>query len=461
MNGPIHSPSPLGARQWGMLTSSSNEETWIESIKGTRSEKETYRTSSQRKAYDRLVQIAKIRPESVYANISPRTRAVLITGPAGAGKTAIVQAYSRLGGLPMLSLLASAWVPMGALQPPTILAIRDFVRSNPKGGLVYIDEVDKLCPAGSEARQSSWALGCLGEAISLLDCDARLISLGWSENELLRFRRSYRIVASGAWQHVAAKVRAASKRGALGFGAGDHALGYGEALGQDDAIPEEVRFRFFSETVQVDLPTREDFRVGIGQIHDELEYHVSITDVLLAEAVNSRLGVRWLESYLARLLLLLEVEEAEHDDHPKAEEPPVRHLSRAEYTHVHGRMADWAISLRVALTRYEVALTVALDRPSSSQAICELIRDGWQEHPALLEYVRELGEALVPLESGRLHSNRTYSLLQGLSFATKWALQKQAPGLQHAGLLNQTVIVRELCSRIESVMGSLIEATIS
>jgi hypothetical protein len=443
----------------GMLTSS-KEEMRIKSVKSARREKETYRTASQSAVYDRLIEITRIHPETYYANICPRTRAILITGPAGAGKTAIVRAYARLNRLPMLSLLASSWVPTGAVQPSTILAIRDFIQSNPKG-VIYLDEVDKLCPAGPEVRQSSWALGCLGECLSWLDADTRLLSLGWSPDDLRRFRNGYRIIASGAWQHVAAKVRADSTRGSLGFGPEGRPPSYGEALGNDDAIPEELRYRFFSEHLQVELPTREDFRQGIRQIHDELEYPEVITEKLVSEAVNSRLGVRWLESYLAKLLLLLEVEEPEHDDQMDAEEESVRRLSRAEYVQLHGRLAEWVISLRQALTQYGVALVLALDLPSSSQAVCELIREGWEEHPALLECVRELGEVLVPLESARLDSNRTYTLLQGLSLATKWALQKHAPGLQRAGLLNQTVTVHELCDRLETVMGSLNGAVIS
>jgi hypothetical protein len=74
------------------------------------------------------------------------------------------------------------------VQPPTILAIRDFVRLHPKG-VIYADEVDKLCPADHEVRQSSWALSCLGEFISWVDADARLISMGWSKGDVQRFRR--------------------------------------------------------------------------------------------------------------------------------------------------------------------------------------------------------------------------------------------------------------------------------
>jgi SpoVK/Ycf46/Vps4 family AAA+-type ATPase len=444
-------------RQNGCMFTPSIEETWVPPVTVPQRGKEVWRTASQKAAYDRLVAIAKIHPEAHHANFCPRTRAILMTGPAGSGKTAVVRAYSRLAGLPILSLLSSAWVPIGALQPPTILAIRDFVRLH-KTGVIYLDEADKVCPAGAEVRSSSWAQGILGEVISWIDADMRLVSMGWSAGDVSRFRHGYRIIASGAWQHVDARVRAASTRGALGFGGNDHGLTYGDAFAQDDAVPEEIRFRFFGERLHIDLPNREDFRDGICRIHEDLEYVAPITEKIISEAVQSRLGVRWLEGYVARILLqhpeLNQDAEDARDEQDK--EQNVRRISKAEYAVLHGKLSEWAISLRQALFRYEAALILALDRPSCSSAVACLVEEGWYEHPALLGTVQELQEALAPLEANTMDSNRTYELLQGLTCATKYAIQKQAAGLQRAGLLPQTVATRELADRIETVMKSLI-----
>ena len=357
----------------------------------------------------------------------------------------------------MLSLLSSAWVPIGALQPPTILAIRDFVRLH-KTGLIYLDECDKVCPTGAEVRSSSWAQGILGEVISWIDADMRLVSMGWSQADLSRFRQGYRIVATGAWQHVDARVRAASTRGALGFGGEDSGLTYGDAFAQDDAVPEEIRFRFFGERLHIDLPNREDFRDGICCIHEDLDYVAPITEKLISEAVQSRLGVRWLEGYVAKILLRHpELNQGtEETEDVQDEKQNFRRLSKEEYARLHGKLSEWAINLRQALFKYEAALLLALDRPSCSSAVACLIEEGWCEHPALRSTVQELQEALVPLEANTMDSNRTYALLQGLAMATKYAIQKQAAGLQGAGLLAQTVATRELADRMEAVMKSLI-----
>ena len=442
-----------------MLTS--NEERVIPAI--PRRQNEFWRSASQRAAYDKLEAICAIDPNAHYGNISPRTRAILMNGPAGAGKTAVVRAYAALHGLPMFSQLASAYIPVGAIQAPSILAIRDFIRLNPKGGILYFDEVDKLCISGAEARQSNWSQGIYGEVLSIFDIDSRLITLGWSEADLRLFRDgNFRIVATGAFQHVDKAARQAEKRGSLGFGVDDCKVTYSDLFGNDDeAIPEELRFRFFHEAVHIDLPTKEDFREAMAAIHDECEYHEPISEQLLTAAVESRRGVRWLEGYLARLLMTLGVEGPERDDLDEHEEQPVRHLARGEYAQIYGKLSSWVTGLRQSLFKYEAALILALDRPSCSSAICCLIEEGWCEHPALLSTVQELQEAVVPLETNTMDSNRTYALLQGLTMATKYAIQKQAAGLQRAGLLAQTVAVREQSDRIEAVMKSLIGVEVS
>lgn len=444
-----------------MLTSQSHEEPWvIPSVQ--RGQKEVWRTASQRAAYDRLEAICSIDPNAHYGNICPRTRAVLMTGPAGSGKTAVVRAYAALHGLPMFSQLASAYIPTGAIQVPTILGIRDFVRRNPKGGIVYFDECDKFCVGGNEARQSNWSQGIYGEVLSVLDIDSRLLALGWSVGDLQRFRENnFRIIASGAYQHVHKAARRAAKRGSLGFGAPGRKETYSDLFADDDSIPDELRFRFFGEVLHVDLPTREDFREALAAIHDECEHHEPISEALLDAAVESRRGVRWLESYLAQLLLTQGVEGPERHDEDEHEEQQVRHLSQENYSKLHAKLSTWIVSLRQAIFRYEAALLLALDRPSCSDAVCDLISDGWVEHPALLSTTRELTEALVPIEDHSFNTNLVYGILQNLSFATKHAVKTQAAGLQRAGLLGQTVSVREQCDRIEAVMKSLIGVEVS
>jgi hypothetical protein len=261
-----------------------------------------YLTASQTAAFVRLCAMAELACHSVrYAGVAVRAVPLLL-GRTGVGKTAVISRLAdHLGTpghpLPMLHLTGPGWIIVQSkAEPPTLTVVRSFIqrhgRSGPAGkpaGLIFLDEADKAAPAGDRAWTDPYSLCITGELLALLDRDDRLLSAGWTHQDVARLR-DYMIIGAGAWQRMA-----------------DGAAVEGESHLDmvDPVIPVEIARRF-STMIEVKPPTQRDFSRILARLYDELGLpnpSHSLVEVVAEAAASSGKGMRWIEAHLLDVLV--------------------------------------------------------------------------------------------------------------------------------------------------------------
>ena len=109
-------------------------------------------TVSQERAYADLQFFLEMHRRGVRRVGGIETRPCpLIIAPSGAGKTFFINRLAEENELPLYSLNVQNWIVRGAKNDGqlTLAQIAEFVRSNGNGGIIFVDEVNKLsraCP---------------------------------------------------------------------------------------------------------------------------------------------------------------------------------------------------------------------------------------------------------------------------------------------------------------------------
>jgi hypothetical protein len=247
------------------------------------------------------------------AGFSPACRRLLMIGASGAGKSAVAREFARERDLRMLVLDGGSWIVAGSQKTATLRLVLDFIRATPISdgnadsqsqgieGAVFVDEICKLVPKPAALADSGWNMSVWAECIGLLESDSRLLTHGWSQLDVERFRSRWLILGGGAFQLALQEVRQASGRGTLGFSPSSSAKATHSAQ-IANYLPEEILSRF-CDPILLEPPSRKDLCNAIGRIHGELGIPLSRPlSELLDEAVKASGGMRWVEHYLCSLL---------------------------------------------------------------------------------------------------------------------------------------------------------------
>jgi len=219
-------------------------------------------------------------------------RPPLMVGPSGSGKTSVARHMALLLGRPLLEFDMGSWAPQGSrVEVPTIETIRRAMKQHGEV-LIYIDEVDKFAGRGQQ-----WYATLNQELFSLIDGRTAGYS-GWDDSDRARLANAF-IFGGGTFQHL--------------FRERDRRLGFTDRLAQDQTppdfadqtIPDELLFRF-GKTIVVMPPTAKEVAERIGWIRADLGLPApepAELARLVADAIESRRGNRWLENYAADQLI--------------------------------------------------------------------------------------------------------------------------------------------------------------
>jgi hypothetical protein len=316
----------------------------LKSIHGTSTEFEPdgprHLTASQGAALRRLADLISLQGLPEKAGVAVRNKPLMV-GPSGTGKTALVRRLASLERLPLLVINAASWIVYGATTTPhTLTVIRGFVRGNPRS-IIFIDELDKIAH-GEATFSHPWSSAVLAEILATLDADKKLGACGWKDSDIEHLRKSSFVCGAGAWQLHAAQARQEKN------------LTYADRILEEAGIPEEVLFRFNSRLVEIRPPKESDFRAAIRRIRIELflpDLSTADESCLLSDALNSNRGMRWVEQYLADLLIAnpsrCEVPEVVSSDEGDKSSDSKLQISRSDY---HQRL-EGALKLMTDLQR--------------------------------------------------------------------------------------------------------------
>ena len=343
-------------------------------------------TASQKKAAERLDFFWRIKRSGSGRLGSTETRPIpLLIGQSGSGKTACVRDFVARHGLPLFAMSAATWIVRGAKNDTlTSDAIAAWIASNSQGGVILIDEINKL---RNEHMQNSWSSSIMIEIMTLLDCDSRLLHMGFIQEHIDALSQKFLLIGAGAWQEtwVDSKPRAtAGFGGTQGGGATDPSV-FLSAVRDQNVIPEELQFRFNEKLLLIEPPAAEEIAERILAIRSDAGV-ASLTEeqlaALAAEACESQRAMRWLEAYA--LDVLGELPKEWHDDLDARVQLEVEDWSSAKprvdlYPKLYNSSLDIVrrLSYDIALAARNLASHIRCDglNAASTQEKCDFLDD--------------------------------------------------------------------------------------
>lgn len=251
--------------------------------------------------------------------VMPRSH-TLIIGPSGGGKSHLARALGTLLDLPVLIINVSSWVVLSARNEPwTFSAIADWLAGLYHGGILVLDEIDKLGGIGSPSGSSEWRGHIQLECHDLLDGVIPLATKMpglWDESGEASVEASMRqhlatrlkervfIVGCGAWQHA---WRGRSRK--LGFGQtdGDDETPDEEQIMQ--SIEPELRQRFRHEACWLHPMGRGDYLKVSSRISANIQEPAiraawnRLAPTAIERAVAAGLGMRIFEEIMLTALI--------------------------------------------------------------------------------------------------------------------------------------------------------------
>ena len=273
-------------------------------------------TASQKRAAERLDFFWRIKRGGTGRLGSTETRPIpMLIGQSGSGKTATVRDFAARHGLPLFAMSAATWIVRGAKNDTlTSDAIAAWITSNTQGGVILFDEINKL---RNEHMQNSWSMSIMIEIMTILDCDSRLLQMGFRQEHIDALSSKFLVIGAGAWQETWAdsKPRATAGFGGVQGGGTTDPNVFLSAVRDQNVIPEELLFRFNERLILIEPPIADEIAERIVAIRSDAGV-ASLTEeqlaALAAEACESQRAMRWLEAYA--LDVLAELPKEWHDD---------------------------------------------------------------------------------------------------------------------------------------------------
>lgn len=273
----------------------------------------------QKEVFDELVRTARVCFGSRWQSLPIRPRfSRFISGPSGSGKTHVARAVAEELGVPFFAIDASTWIPLGASSRGAVFTwveIGRWLRDHPRG-VIFLDELDKVgtSPEG-------WLNYLRVEIFSLLD---RRLPAGLSLSEEddgeasrrcgfelklvgSRLAEGVFFIGAGAFQNVW-ESRGKAVAGFHLEEKADSGLSHRQMA---QTIPVELANRFGGPILVLQPLCRSDYETMLRRCIRALPGGVAekvraAGRASLTDAVENRMGVRWLEEIVLRALVSTE-----------------------------------------------------------------------------------------------------------------------------------------------------------
>ena len=275
----------------------------------------------QQSVLSRLLPVARLATSGRLGNlpIRPRTH-TLIIGPSGYGKSHIARALGAQLSLPTLVINVSSWVVLSARNEPwTFSTIAEWLDQIPRGGVLVLDEIDKLGGVGSPSGAGEWNSHIQLECHDLLDgviplatkiperseeCWETSPIISMQEELSTRLQERVFIVGCGAWQHA---WRGNSRK--LGFLPGDSDSDLPNQEQILNSLEPELRQRFRHDVCWLSPMTHADYLFVSSQIASKIFEPAArkawnrLAPAAIERAITAGLGMRIFEELMLSVLL--------------------------------------------------------------------------------------------------------------------------------------------------------------
>ncbi|MFT4176042.1 MAG: AAA family ATPase [Luteolibacter sp.] len=280
----------------------------------------------QESALQTLLPVARIATSGIRVGlpVTPRTHTLMI-GPSGSGKSFLGRKLGEVLGLPVLLINVCNWMVIGARSDQwTSSMIADWLDRLPGGGILVLDELDKLGAGEGSYGGSDWNRNTILEIFDWLDgvvpSSAKLplesieaeelftSDAGRNQREKLGeiIRERVMILGAGAWQSA---WRSNSRQ--LGFNAAKESLLPQPPSREQilQSIYPELRQRFREDIVLLPAMFRDDYAKVSRDIAREIPPELlpawkKELGRTLRLAADGSLGMRALEELLLKALVL-------------------------------------------------------------------------------------------------------------------------------------------------------------
>ena len=146
---------------------------------------------------------------------------ILLVGPSGCGKTEIIRVISKALGVPMVTEDANAFTEAGYRGRDAIEMLYDLITAadgnieRAEHGIIYIDEIDKLC-ISAENSQSSYRRGDQASFLTLVE-GAEVMLLDRNRDRFSMSTKDILVIAGGAFEGIKQKKSESEMKSAVGF----------------------------------------------------------------------------------------------------------------------------------------------------------------------------------------------------------------------------------------------------
>jgi hypothetical protein len=235
-----------------------------------------------------------------------------LVGISGSGKTAVIKEAAARESLPLFSHTLPAWIITGARSEPTLSTLSSWLQANPEGGVINIDEIEKI-PVGKEEHNHSWFTAVRTEIVKLLDYDLQGFE-SYYNPLLAQILNRCVFVVSGNFQKLYQDQISREAHLSSSSVESDDWLLWRELqnllpvtiqdIKEGKYLPDELLTRFSPNLVEVRPPTIEEISGYLASIDFKAGVYRSDVSIMehAKEVFLSGQGFRGLENYVYTLL---------------------------------------------------------------------------------------------------------------------------------------------------------------